>query len=137
MKVSVIGLDALENVLAEIAPKQAQNLMRATVYSVASKVGKSAKKKAPKKTGNLRKAIKTKRKKSPPDRPVSEVSVEHGKNAKSDAFYWHFHEYGTSKMQATPFILPAKEEVLSNATALLREEFGKKLEKAMAKAARG
>lgn len=131
MKVSLIGMDALENVLSEIAPKQARNLMRATVHTIAGKVRAKARAGAPKATGRTKKAITAKRRKSPPDRPVSEVIVDPA------AYYWRFHEYGTVKLPARPFILPAKEEVLANASQLLREEFGRRLEKAMAKAARG
>lgn len=135
----ITGTEDVQKILDDIAPKHARNLMRATIHGVASQIAKDAKKNAPRNTGTLKKAIKAKRKKSPPDRPVSDVYVTHGANAKNDAYYWRFVERGTSGPTAQPerpFIRPAAEKARANFEAILAEQFGKKLEKALARAAK-
>lgn len=129
--ISIVGLDEIKDVLDRIAPKHARNLMRATVHGIAGEIAKEAKKRAPKDTGNLRNSIKTRRRKSSPDAPVSEVYVTTGKNKKNDGFYWRFIESGTVNRSAAPFVGPAKQAVLSNLDQILRQQFAKKLEAAI------
>jgi HK97 gp10 family phage protein len=129
------GVEDIQKLLTKIAPNHARNLMRSTVHAMASTVAKEAKTKTPALTGDLKKAIKTRRKKSHPDKPISEVIVEHGPNAKNDAFYWRFVEYGTggeNAQQARPFIAPAVETLRQNFNSTMVREFGKKLEKKLA-----
>jgi len=135
----VEGVGGLLDILEQAGPRHSRNLMRATIHGVAGIIAKDAKKNAPKDTGDLRKAIKTKRRKSPPTAPVSDVMVEHGNDAKSDAFYWRFVEFGTEGITGQaerPFIRPAAEAIRSDFTKILTEEFGKKLEKALAREAK-
>lgn len=128
MTMQVIGTEDIKRTLEEIAPKYSRNLMRATVQGIASEISKESKKRVPKLSGVTKRAITAKRKKSHPDKPVSEVIVRHGNEAKYDAFYWRFVEYGTVKQSAQPFIKPAEELVGANLNAVLTEQFGKKLE---------
>jgi len=131
--IEIVGDKEIQRILDEIAPNHARNLMRATIHGVASVIAKDAKANAPKDSGTLRKNIKAKRKKSPPDRPVSEVHV------KSDAFYWRFIEYGTGgkrPIAAKPFIQPAIDRTRANLESIMREQFGQKLEKALARQAK-
>jgi HK97 gp10 family phage protein len=132
----VEGIEDIQEMLKERAPRVARNLMRATVQAIASNIAKDAKKDAPKRSGNLRKSIKAKRKKSPADQPVSQVIVGEGKGEKPNAFYWKFVEYGTQHSAAHPFITPAKQRAQANMKTLLVEEFGKKLEKQLAREAK-
>ncbi len=69
-------------------------------------------------------------KQTSPDYVQINIGVRHGKpkkNAKrqDDPFYWFFHEFGTSKMAARPFIRPAfeesKERVIEVMTEKIRE----------------
>ena len=124
----------MENILADLAPRQARNIMRATVHGLAIKVRDEARKGAPKQSGTLKKAIKAERRKSHPDKPMSQVWIASGKDATHDAYYWRFVEYGTVKQRARPFVAPAKEKVLADREALMRAEFGRKLEAALARA---
>lgn len=127
----ITGTKDVQKILDDIAPRHARNLMRATIQGVASTIAKDARNNAPRDTGTLKKAIKAKRKKSPPDKPVSEVYVTHGNSAKHDAFYWRFVEYGTAGDTAQPerpFIRPASEKARANFEAILTQQFGKKLE---------
>lgn len=49
---------------------------------------------------------------------------------KGDVFYWRFHEFGTEKMKATPFLRPAMEESIQPAT----DEFVKHADRALSRA---
>lgn len=137
----------------DLTKREARNLNRSTVQAVAGKVRSEARKRAPKESGTLKKAIVAKRKKSPPDTPVSEVRVEHGAGAKHDAFYWRFVEFGTGggkgshggkgmrgsitvMPNAKPFMTPAIEAIRPDIQRIYREEFGKKLEAMMRRKAK-
>jgi HK97 gp10 family phage protein len=135
----ITGATELVDILEKAGPRHSRNLMRAAIHGVASIVAKEAKSNAPKDSGRLRKAIKAKRRKSPPTRPFSDVMVEHGNDAAHDAFYWRFIEYGTegaTGQAARPFIKPAAEKASAEFPKLLQEQFGKKLEKALAREAK-
>lgn len=132
----VTGIDELRDTLKNIAPKEARNLMRATIQAVAKDIAKDVKNNAPEDKGILKKAIKAKRKKSHPNNPISQVLVGSGKREKYDAYYWVFVEYGTRLIPPTPFVGPAKLRAQANMPERLKNEFGKKLEKALAKKAK-
>lgn len=139
MKVEITGDKQLIDMMENIGPRHSRNLMRATVHGMAATVTKEAKQNAPKDSGTLKKAIKTKRKKSPPEKPISDVIVEHGNDAKNDAFYWRFVEYGTggdNPQPARPFIGPAAHLLITNYREVMREQFGKKLEAALKREAK-
>lgn len=129
----LLGADDLEEILETILPRHARNLARATVNGIAAEGRKQARANAPKDKGTLKKAIKNKRRRSPPDKPVAEVYVEHGNDVKNDAFYWHFVEYGTAgktSQPEQPFVRPAIDYVRGNLPSIMREQFVKKLESA-------
>jgi HK97 gp10 family phage protein len=137
LRFAIEGAEDVANILREIAPRHARNLMRATIHGVASTIAKDAAMKAPINTGTLKKAIIAKREKSPPDYPRSSVYVRHGKTQRYDAFYWRFVEYGTKTGgKERPFIRPARDAAKANFKQTLTEEFGKKLEKALAREAK-
>jgi HK97 gp10 family phage protein len=129
-ELQVVGLEEVNEILGQLTEKNARNLSRALMQSLASKMAKEAKKKVPVDKGTLKKAIKAKRKKSPPDKPVSDVLIEHGNEAKHDAFYWHMVEYGTGgpvPQPEQPFLRPARDYVQANMPIIIEEEFTKKL----------
>lgn len=131
-EIAVIGIEDVQKTLEQIAPRHARNLMRATIQGMASEAAKMARKEAPDDYGTLKKAIKAKRKKSPPDKPTSRVMVEHGKDAKHNAYYWHFLEHGTKGgIKEHGFIRSAKEWLEANKVKIAREQFAKKLEQAI------
>ena len=126
--IKIDGLPELGHILDAIGIKEARNLNRATIHAIAARTAKDAKSKVPKDTGTLKKAIKAKRRKPKnPDKPFSDVMVEHGKDAKNDAWYWHFIEYGTEKQAAQPFMQPAIDQIRPAIPAIYKEEFFKKL----------
>lgn len=129
-KVEVIGIEEINKVLGELMPRIAGNLSRALIHGLASTTTKEAKKRVPTDTGNLKKAIKAKRKRSTPDKPISDVVIEQGKNSKNDGFYWHMVEYGTGgpvPQPEQPFLRPAKDYVEANMPRIVDEQFRKKL----------
>lgn len=136
-KVEVFGLEEINKILTQLVPKVASNLARATIHGLASTVTKEAKKRVPTDKGTLKKAIKAKRRKSTPDKPVSEVIIESGENSKNDGFYWFFVEYGTGgpvPQPEQPFLRPARDFVQANMPRILDEQFKKKLVSAVNRA---
>lgn len=121
------GLEGLEAALGDLSQRQARNLNRATVQAMAVAVAKDARLRAPKDKGTLKKAIKARRRRArDPDKPFSDVRVEHGNDARYDAFYWRFVEYGTLTQTARPFIGPAADALRGNVSAIYRAEFMRK-----------
>ena len=121
--VQVVGDSEVMDILKSIAPKEARNLARATIFGVAQRIAKGAKQRVKVDNGKLRKGIFAKRDKSPPDRPTSSVRF------KDEAYYWRFVEYGTEKgnnLQSRPFLRPARQDVVGDLPNILREEFQKK-----------
>ena len=124
--VEVVGDKEIMQILGEIAPKEARNLARSTIFGLAQRIAKGAKSRVKTDTGNLKKSIYAKRDKSPPDKPVSSVRF------KPSGWYWRFVEYGTERgnnLEPRPFLRPAKLEVQASLKGIMREEFQKKLEK--------
>ena len=136
--ISIDGLDELSKVLDQMAPKAARNLMRSTIHGVASEIAKDAKRKAPKgDSGTLRKAIKAKRRRPKhPDKPFSDVIVTTGRSARHDAFYWRFIEYGTTDLPERPFFRPAIDGMRPQVPKIFEQQFGKKLEQMLKRAAK-
>jgi len=128
---SISGTDEIKKILNEIAPNHARNLMRSTIHGIASTIAKDAKQNAPVGETKLLKAnIKAARKKSPPDRPVSEVKIK-------GAFYWRFVEYGTKTgVKEHAFVRKAVDRANANLTKIINEQFGKKLEAMLKKQAK-
>lgn len=110
----------LADALAKIDDKIRKKITRRAVVAGAQVVKKRAKEIAKSKgiedTGAVIRNIAGKvEKQSNPDYVQINIGVRHGKpkkNAKrqDDPFYWFFHEFGTSKMPARPFMRPAFEE---------------------------
>jgi len=130
-KLEIDGIESMNKIFNDILPKHARNLSKAFVHGLASDMAKEAKKRVPDGgTGNLKKAIKAKRRRSKPDQPTSDVVVEQGSAAKNDGFYWHFVEYGTGgpvPQPEQPFLRPAKDLVQAELPARAEEQFKKKL----------
>lgn len=53
-----------------------------------------------------------------------------------DTYYWRFHELGTEKMQATPFLRPAIAESVNAATNEFMTQYGKAIDRAIRRAQR-
>ena len=137
------GDKEIANILTEILPKEANKLLASTTDGVASEIKKLAARNARNRGfKTISKAIKSRRKKSPPEKPTSIVFVEHGTSVKWDAWFWHFMEFGTAprviqpgkwagrpvgRIKETPYIRPAFEAVIAKLPQTIREQFQKKL----------
>lgn len=126
--VKVDGVKEITDILEDIAPRQAANLARATVHGVAGEIRDEARAKAPRDDGILRKSIKTKRRRMKFGLIVSDVIVERR------AFYWRFHEYGTTKTAELAFFLRSLRAIEPRLPGIYRDQFGKKLVAAIERA---
>lgn len=135
--VQLIGMDEIEDILTDLIPKEANNLSRAFVHGLAQEAAKLAKTKVPKRTGNLKKSIKAKRRRGKPGQPVADVIATQGKKAKHDGFYWRFVEHGTggdNPQPAQPFVRPAYDQIRANLAEYTDKVFTDKLRKRIARA---
>lgn len=129
-RVKLDGAEELRHLLKNMAPREAQNLARATVHTVAGMVRDELKRKVKHRSGALAKSIKAYRRRSTERRFLSEVRGGHS------APYMLMLEFGTRKTKAQPFIVPTTENFRPKVPALFREAFGKALEKSLARQAR-
>jgi len=118
--------------------KVKKKLLRQAVVSGAQVVKKRAKQKAKtlkiEDTGALIRNIAGKVERQRSDTYVQiNIGIRHGKPKKGaknqdDPFYWHFHEFGTSKMAKRSFMRPAFEESKDDAVSAMTERLKKGLE---------
>ncbi len=121
MNVQITGIDDVNRALNEFAPKDARNLIRATVQDIASQLAKSAKENAPSDTGGLKAGIKAKRDKPTRNTVSSSVRVY-------GAYYWRFLEYGDGPDDVEhAFFLKALQEMRPDMDRVYMEAFAKKL----------
>lgn len=142
------NLNALHTDLAEKAARSA-------VLGAASVVRADAKKRAKAQelelSGALLENIAIKRERTPKGRHQYHIGVRRGRKAKrarkvvdfsggrrrvsyeNDPFYWWFHEFGTSKLPARPFLRPAFEENKDRILETMASRIRKQLDKYRAK----
>jgi HK97 gp10 family phage protein len=146
----VQGLDLLGRQLAELRGKTAQKIIRSAVTAGARVIVLDARRRAPVRTGALRKSIESLRDKqnSGPGIEFRAVSVfkvpgvyantkenvrkgRAGRTYLQDppTFYWKFNELGTVRQPARPFIQPALSENIGRIIDVMR----KKIEEGLAK----
>lgn len=105
----IVGAEELKEVLSQVAPKEAANVLRRTTADVARDLRDEIRAAAPVDTGTLKKAIVSKRDRGTPGSVEASVTITKGKSQKNDAWYWHMIEFGTVFRAARPFIVPATE----------------------------
>ena len=133
MSMQISGIDDVKNILEEMAPKKALNLITATTRGIATEVKKEAKQTAKasfnKRSGNLLKSLSVKKRRSDKYKPTFNVTFESGKSKKHDGFYWHFLEHGTKDgIRATHFMRKARLNVEISLDLIITQQFTKKLE---------
>lgn len=125
------GLEDVDRLLGEVSPRVGFNLMRATVGGIASGIAKDAKSYAPEDEGDLKKSIKTKR-----ERPVNNY-LWSSVRVNPVAFYWRFLEYGQGPDgEEHAMFMRAVEKFNAEKDRILVEQFGKKWEAALKRAAK-
>lgn len=135
MTVRIEGAQQVIDALNKLGSQKARKVIRRSTDKLAAAAVKKIKANAPvhdkdiirnvkggervTKKGTLRRAIKKKQKKDKNDNTKfqSNIEIEHGKDKKNDAYYWHFVEYETAKSRARPFIKPVE-----NASKLTAEQ---------------
>jgi len=125
------GLEDVDELLSQIAPKQARNIMRSTVHDMAGQVRNDAKRAMPTEEGTMKKGTKAKRERirAFDDRVRSTVRVNR------QAFYWRFLEYGDGPDGVEhAFFLKATQKMSVSMDALFLASFGKKFEQTLARA---
>lgn len=90
------GLEELHDLLSDELPNAAHQIARGAVLEVAKMVAADVKQNAPKRTGNLRKAVKARRTRGSRTAVGADVYVQKGTGSVHDAFYWRFVEHGTA-----------------------------------------
>lgn len=137
MSIRIDGIDEIENILGTLAPRVARTVNRSAIHAVANEIRNEAKQKAPRQTGALKKSIKSRRRRPRnPDKPYSDVYVQTGKQARNDAYYWRFVEYGTKTQSPRPFFKPAIASVRPRVKGLYRRYFFEKLQARLARDAK-
>ena len=133
MSIKIDGLDQISEFLEKEVPKQASNILRASIQGVASTIAKDAKARARsaglKSSGALIKGYKAKRKRMVNGNPRSDVN---------GAPHWHLVEYGTTgrshksgkstgKMPETPIVGPAIDKAQTQIETILAEQLKNKI----------
>ena len=123
------GIEDVKNVLEMIAPRQAQNIMRATVHGIAGKIRNDARSFSGVDDGVLKKAIGAKRERTSYGQLMSTVRVA------PQAFYWRFEEYGQGPSGKEVAMFGKSVAIFTaNKDQIFIQEFGKKFEAALARA---
>lgn len=124
------GVADVRRVLEQIAPRQATNIMRATIHGMAAEVRDEARRQAPVDDGDLRKSITTKQRSIDWGRVRSDVMVRRA------AYYWRFVEYGTSKLSPNGYFLRALRAFEARAMQSFLDQFVRRLTASLARQAR-
>lgn len=128
---TIRGIEDVERLLDQVSPRVGYNLMRATITGIAGEIRKDARRFAPKEDGTLRRAIKSKRERNARAYLWSTVRVD------PSAFYWRFLEYGQGPDGVEhAYFLRAVEKFRLEADRYFIEQFGKKWEAALKRAAK-
>ena len=122
----VEGLKELARNSNKLKASFARSTLRTALRGAAAPVRKEARALAPKETGTLRRAIKSKARVSRDGYGMADVGVEKG-----PAFYGHFIELGTSQQPARPFLRPALDK--AEQSGAIEEAFVAALNKTIAR----
>ena len=125
--ISIEGLESLSKTLNNVLPREAKQLARGTVGSIASAIRKDLASAAPKRTGAMKRSFFVKRNRG------TETQISADVRARASGFYWRFINFGTSKLPATNFVEHVVISFRERLPKLWEEQFGKRLEKLMAR----
>ena len=128
--VEIQGLAHLDRALQELAWPAARRALRKGMRKGANVVRDEARAKAPVKTGNLKRKIRTR------ERSEQDGNMRFAVEVPRSAFYGRFLEYGTSKMAAKPFLRPAAEGKTEAAVTAMRDALAEAIEIEMRRARR-
>jgi len=125
VSMSITGLEDLERKLLAIGQALAKEVVQETMKKAAEPIMNVAKVNVPKRTGNLADSIKISLLSNGSRVATGRKSMYIGKT-----FYGGMIEFGTSKMQAKPFLRPAFDSTKNRALEIIIEQFKKRIEEA-------
>lgn len=133
ISVDIKGEAQIDYILGVAGPVIADRIMQQAIKDVATDIAKDAITMAPVQSGTLRRAIKAKSERAKPGLFVATVYITKGLQAKDDAWYWLFVEFGTVNQAPQPFVTPAYEIMKSDIErGQLMPRIGKRIIKQMA-----
>lgn len=134
---TVEGLKGVEKTLGVLAPRESKNLSRRVVVKLAALVRNdvraAARSVVDRVTGRLFKAIRSKRERGREGVFEASVTIHLEAGGAPTAPHWHLIEFGTVKQKERPFIFPTVKEWVPKLPRVYREEFGRQLERQLAK----
>lgn len=122
--IRIEGLDELERQFDRLADTAKKKVMMKALNAGIAPIKKEAKDKAPKRTGLLKKSIRSKQM-----RYTEKPSV--GIFVSGKAYYWKFLEDGTSKMAAQPFLRPAVDSKHEEGVNKFKEKWKVEIDKVL------
>lgn len=134
----VFGLEFVRSQLIDFMPREALAVYRRTVTKVAAEGRKKMRRRAPRRTGTLRKAIKSRRSRGTRNMVAAQIYITHGRGEKYDAFYWHmvaFGTHGTHDQSPNDFVTPTVEEIRASFNRDMARVFNSQVIKQMEKRA--
>ncbi len=131
---NVKGLAELEAGLIELGARVGGRVLNTATQAGARELAKEIKRRAPVKTGKLKKNIVVSRKRNRGKRKTGEASyvVHIRKKGKAgnpqNAFYGYWVEHGTSKQPAQPFFCPAIEAKRKDAAQVIIDKMDQSID---------
>lgn len=113
------GMDSLLNAVKELGRKGAR-IENTALLKAAEPILDDAVSNAPENTGKGKRGLKIGRPRSKGDTKYILVGIQKGDN--SEIFYMKFHEWGTTKLPARPYLGPALEKNKDKAIAIIKDE---------------
>jgi HK97 gp10 family phage protein len=113
--IQVLGLKELDAALQNLAYPATRRALRKGMRAGANVVRDEVRARAPVKSGNLKRKIRTR------ERSEDQGNMRFAVEVPRSAFYGKFFEYGTSKMAAKPFMRPAAEAKTEAAVTMMRD----------------
>lgn len=126
------GLKELSKALKAFPENIQNNILNSAIRAGIVTIQKEAKKNVPKREGILKKAIVIK-KRRPKNKNMIKYQLGIRQGSKDDAYYGHIVEFGSSKMEAKPFMRPALEskadEVINEVRKKMQQRIDKEIER--------
>lgn len=136
-KHQITGIREADALLSKIGPRQAYNIMRATLSALARDIAKDASGYAPRNNGDLEDNIKSKRMRALRGSSTLSAAAYVRGGASGDLFYWRFLEHGQGPDGVEhAFFARATENYRRDQRSKLEFHFVKKFEAALRRAAK-
>ncbi|ARK91065.1 HK97-gp10 family putative phage morphogenesis protein [Burkholderia pseudomallei] len=133
--VQIVGLNDLRVDFERLAKSQSRAALRKATLAGAAIIRDEARKRAPKKTGKLRRNIVSAALRQKDASGLATAGVRVRTKGKADspnnAFYWRFDEFGTQYMKAQPFMRPAFDASIADAEGAIRTELAHAIDRAL------